>query len=122
MKAKFVIQQLNPKARLFFCKESTNNRISWWACRGTIEKCMNVKACATNNDGCLSSANNLVAGMHCLFVEVFYVKGLTEGANVNEVMRDSGPLLRGSLRRADIHAAIDLHRIRRDNLPADFIS
>src|SRR5699024_11575293 len=52
-------------------------------------------------------------------LEVLDVRLGGDVEDVDEVVRDPAPLLDRQFRRADVHAPIELHRVRVDDLPAE---
>lgn len=87
--------------------------------RGTVEEGVDVKAGASDDDGDVFASVDFSEGFLGRFVEFGDVEGLVDFSDVDEVVGDEGSIFGGGFRCANIHAAIDLGRVGREDLSSN---
>src|SRR5699024_11614789 len=77
-----------------------------------------VESGAADEDGTVTAAADIGDGGPGAGLEVIDVRLGGDVEDIDEMVRDPAPLLDRQFGGADVHAAIELHRVRVDDLPA----
>src|SRR5690606_28407720 len=84
-----------------------------------VDHRLDVQSGSAGQDGRPAAGQDLLDGPPGLPLVSGYRSGFPDVQHVEQVVRHSAALLLAQLRRADVHPAVQLHRVRVDDFPTD---